>query len=85
MHGWVKVQLNECSSASLEERRAGWITLKWYFGYCAKKELGEPANRVNGRIFWRDAVLPAEPEDWQKTQWGDALKLCAFDFLVTKN
>ena len=85
MHGWVKVQLNECSSASLEERGAWWITLKWYFGYCAKKELGEPANRVNGKIFWRDAVLPAEPEDWQKTQWGDALKLCAFDFLVTKN
>jgi integron integrase len=74
MHGWIKVQLNECSIASLEERRAWWITLKWYFGYCTKKELGEPTNRDNGKIFWRDAVLSAEPDDWQKAQWGDALK-----------
>lgn len=74
MHDWVKVHLKAYSGASVEERRAWWITLKWYFGYCAKKELGEPTNRDNGKIFWRDAVLCADPEDWQKAQWGDALK-----------
>ena len=51
MYEWVKVQLKEYSSANLEERHAWWITLKWYFGYCAKKELGEPINRDNGRFF----------------------------------
>jgi integron integrase len=74
MHSWVKVQLKEYSGASLEERRAWWITLKWYFGYCAKKRLGEPTNRDNGKIFWRDAVSCANPKDWQKAQWGNALK-----------
>ena len=74
MHDWVKFHLKAYSGASVEERRAWWITLKWYFGYCAKKELGEPTNRDNGKIFWRDAVLCADPDDWQKAQWGDALK-----------
>ena len=66
MHDWVKVQLQAYSAASVQERRAWWITLKWYFGYCAKKELGEPTKRDNGMIFWREAVLCADPEDWQK-------------------
>lgn len=74
MYDWVAVHLKEYSGASLEERRAWWITLKWYFGYCAKKELGEPMKRENGKIFWRDAVLMSDPEEWQKAQWGDALK-----------
>ena len=84
MYEWVKVQLEEYSSASLEERHAWWITLKWYFGYCAKKELGEPINRDNGKIFWRDAVLPAQPEDWKKAQWGNALKWF-FEVVATKD
>jgi hypothetical protein len=51
MHEWVKVQLKEYSNANAEERQAWWITIKWYFGYCAKKGLGEPSNRQNGKIF----------------------------------
>jgi integron integrase len=74
MHDWIKSNLKEHTSVSLDDRRAWWITLKWYFGYCSKKELGEPTDRENGEIFWRDAVLAAKPEDWQKAQWGDALK-----------
>ena len=74
MHEWVKVQLKEYSNANAEERQAWWITIKWYFGYCAKKGLGEPSNRENGKIFWREAVLPARPNEWQKKQWGDSLK-----------
>jgi len=72
MHEWVKVQLKEYANA--EERQAWWITIKWYFGFCAKKGLGEPSNRENGKVFWREAVLPTKPDDWQKKQWGDALK-----------
>ena len=26
------------------------------------------------RVDWREAVLPTKPNDWQKKQWGDALK-----------
>ena len=52
MYDLVKVQLREHSGASLEKRRAWWVTLKWYFGYCAKQELGEPTKRDNGKIFW---------------------------------
>lgn len=84
MHDWVTAHLKEYTEASLEERRAWWITLKWYFGYCSKKELGDPTDRELGKIFWRDAVLPIDPEDWQKAQWGDALKWY-FDVLVAKD
>ena len=84
MYDLVKVQLREHSGASLEERRAWWVTLKWYFGYCAKKELGEPTKRENGKIFWRDAVLASNPEAWQKAQWGDALKWF-FEELVARD
>jgi hypothetical protein len=51
MHEWVKVQLKEYSNANAEERQAWWITIKWYFGFCAKKGLGEPSNRENGKVF----------------------------------
>jgi integron integrase len=84
MHDLVKVHLKEYSGASLEDRRAWWVTLKWYFGYCAKMELGEPTNRENGKIFWRDAVLASNPEDWQKVQWGAALKWF-FEELVARD
>ena len=36
------------------------------------------------RFFWRDAVLCADPEDWQKAQWGDALKWF-FDELTARD
>ena len=47
MHEWVKVQLKEYSNANAEERQAWWITIKWYFGYCAKKGL---ENRAIGKM-----------------------------------
>jgi integron integrase len=84
MHDWVIQHLKEYPGVGLEERRRWWITLKWYFGYCAKKELGEPTNRENGRIFWRDAVLASNPEEWQKEQWAAALKWF-FDELLPKD
>jgi len=74
MHEWVKINLKDSEAASLAERRAWWVTLKWYFGYCSKKELGDPGDRGNGQIFWRDAVLPSRPEDWQLVQWSAAMK-----------
>lgn len=74
MHDWVVAHLRGYTAASVDERRAWWITLKWYFGYCAKKELGDPTKREHGKIFWRDAVLATNPEEWQKKQWAAALK-----------
>ena len=65
MYDWVSVHLRDYSEVPVDERRAWWITLKWYFGYCAKKELGDPTKREHGRIFWRDAVVPSKPEEWQ--------------------
>jgi integron integrase len=47
--------------------------MKWYFGYCSRKELGDPCKRENGKVFWRDAVVPLQPEKWQEVQWGAAL------------
>ena len=81
MHDWVATHLRDYRSIDLEERHAWWITLKWYFGYCARKVLRDPAKREHGRLFWRDAVLTTEPEEWQRAQWAAALKWF-FDVLV---
>ncbi|MGJ3242689.1 MAG: site-specific integrase [Opitutales bacterium] len=54
--------------------RERWlIVLRWYLGYCAKHGLKDPTDREHGRWFWRDAVLPREPSDWQREQWGQVL------------
>ncbi|MGC6423508.1 MAG: integron integrase [Lentimonas sp.] len=74
MHEWVTENLKSYEGAGIKERRAWWITLRWYFGYCSKKELGDPSKRENGKAFWRDAVKAANPEDWQEAQWADALR-----------
>ena len=50
------------------------IVLQWYFGFCAKRELGDPSDRQNGRIFWKEAVLTREPQKWQLKQWTAAMK-----------
>ncbi|MEM0965419.1 MAG: integron integrase [Verrucomicrobiota bacterium] len=84
MHEWVRKHLKDYKEAPLEERRRWWITLKWYFGYCSKKELGDPTNRENGLIFWRDAVMSSEPEEWQRDQWGAAMKWY-FEELIAKD
>lgn len=70
MQDWITAHLRDYAGASVEERRHWLITLKWYFGFCAKKELGDVTNRENGKIFWREAVLASQPEEWQKAQWG---------------
>ena len=73
MIDWVKVCLNDSQSLNPTQRQAWWITLKWYFGYCSRKDLGDPCNRENGKIFWRNAVLPKKSASWQNEQWGAAL------------
>jgi integron integrase len=73
MHDWVKVHLDHHKPLSSDQREAWWITMKWYFGYCSRKELGDPCKRENGKVFWRDAVVPLQPEKWQEVQWGAAL------------
>ena len=39
MHDWVNVHLKAYSGVSVEERRAWWITLKWYFVDRALREM----------------------------------------------
>lgn len=74
MKSWVWSILERDGGLSAE-RRAKWeVVLNWYLGFCAKQELGDPSDRENGKIFWRDAVLARQPEAWQREQWGDALK-----------
>jgi len=74
MHEWVTERLKNKGDVPVEVRRAWWVTLKWYFGFCAKMELGDPGNRENGIVFWKEGVLPRDPKEWQKEQWGNALK-----------
>ena len=57
MHEWIKKALELESGLSVEERKAWSVTLKRYFGYVAKNQIGDPSVRDNGKIFWREAVL----------------------------
>jgi len=71
---WVKALLEADKQLSQKQRECTLITLRWYLGYCAKMELGEPGKRENGRIFWKNAVLAKQPEPWQEKQWSGPLK-----------
>ena len=84
MNDWVKVHLNNSKSLSPTQREAWWINLKRYFGYCSKKNLKDPCNRENGKVFWKDAVLTKKATNWQKGQWGAALHWF-FNYLVAND
>jgi integron integrase len=76
MRAWVEKILRADNKLSEKVKEQYLITLKWYLGFCAKESLGEPTDRENGKIFWRQAVeqrVP-KPEAWQKKQWGEAMK-----------
>ena len=34
-----RVNLRDSEAAKIAERRAWWVPLKWYFGYCSRMEL----------------------------------------------
>jgi len=73
VNDWVKAHLDHSKVLNPSQRKAWCITLKWYFGYCAKNKLKDPWNRENGKVFWKDAVLTSKSTDWQREQWGAAL------------
>ncbi|MDA0348371.1 MAG: integron integrase [Verrucomicrobia bacterium] len=74
MSEWIIKALESEPGLNAEERRAWLITLKWYFGYVAKHQIGDPSLRDNGKIFWRQAVLTKPGlTDRQKDQWGKAM------------
>ena len=74
MKTWIQKVLEEDPAVSEGNREAWWITVRWYLKYCAKQELGDPANRDNGKVFWKEAVLTRrELTEWQREQWGAAL------------
>jgi hypothetical protein len=75
MWEWIEKLLKSEPGLSEEDRHAWLITLKWYFGYVSKNQLGDPALRDNGKVFWQQAILgKADLKDWQKEQWGKVLK-----------
>ena len=41
MNEWIAERLRDYEVVDVEVRRKWWINLKWYFGFCAKNELGE--------------------------------------------
>ena len=51
MYEWLQLRLKEHTGVRIAQRRAWWATLQWYFGYCAKKGLGEPFESENSHIF----------------------------------
>ena len=57
MYDWVKKQLQQQSGVRLQQRKAWWRALQWYFGYCSKKSLGDPFDLENGNIFLEDIKL----------------------------
>jgi hypothetical protein len=76
MHAWVEKILRADNKLSEKVKEQYLITLKWYLGFCVKESLGEPTERENEKIFWRQAVEKRDlkPEAWQKKQWGEAMK-----------
>ena len=81
MNDWVKIHLDHSKALNSTQREAWWIALKWYFGYCSKKNLKDPCDRENGKVFWKDTVSTKKSTDRQRKQWGDALR-CFFNGLV---
>ena len=82
MREWIKKALEGEADLTEEERKAWGVTLKWYFGFCTKNQLGDPSLRDNGKVFWREAVLTKSGlKEWQKEQWGKSDDLY-FDKLV---
>ncbi len=74
MKTWIQKVLEEDPAVLEGDRDAWWMTLRWYMKYCAKQELGDPSNRDNGKVFWKDVVLArSELTNLQKERWGAAL------------
>ena len=61
MHEWVTAHLKEHTGASLEEQRAWWITLKWYFDELAL-DLGflNPIDQLGDAGKWLAGILFSE-------------------------
>ncbi len=74
MNDWILKLLKQDVALSEKQRKQYEITLNWYFGYCSKKQLGDPGERENGRVFWREAVSPRRAEQWQRDGWANAMK-----------
>jgi len=54
---WIQKLLRDEPGLSEEDRKAWLVTLRWYMGYVSKNQLGDPASRDNGKVFWKEAEL----------------------------
>jgi integron integrase len=73
MYEWLQLRLKEHTGVRIAQRRAWWATLQWYFGYCAKKGLGEPFERENSHIFLRELLRSNPRTQGDSTQREAAL------------
>jgi len=74
MLNWIEETIGLDKRLDLKRREAYLVTLRWYLGYCAKRQWSPVEDRDFGRQFWREVVAKHSPEDWQRDQWTDALK-----------
>lgn len=74
MEGRLQVLLDGDPGLTAEQREQWLVALRWYVSSCVKHGFGDPENQETGRMFWRTVVLPKCPQNWQKNQWGAALK-----------
>jgi len=74
MLNWIEEAIGLDKRLDLKRREAYLVTLRWYLGYCAKRQWSPVEDRNFGRQFWREVVAKRSPEDWKKDQWTDALK-----------
>ncbi|WP_309399494.1 phage integrase N-terminal SAM-like domain-containing protein [Cerasicoccus maritimus] len=74
MYDWVTSCLQDKQGLSDGQREAWLITLRCYFGFCAKRQLANPLDSEAGKVFWREAVLSRQLSADRKEQCGQALR-----------
>ncbi len=81
---WLESVLREDEAVGAAKAKATIATLKWYFGFCSRREWSPVEDRKLGRRFWKEIVSERQPEEWQKRQWAEALSWY-FDFVEERD
>src|ERR1041384_6826199 len=64
------------SRAGLSERRRKGheITIRWFLGWCRRRRPEVESNREAARRFYLGQLRERSPAEWQKAEWGAALR-----------
>jgi len=73
MDRYLEILLNE-RGLDAKSREQCVILLRWYLSFCGKNALVDPTDRENGRMFWRQVILPREASKRQEDQWSGILR-----------